>query len=329
MNTEVQKLETYGLKGVNRLALHTGIRTGAERRAKVLGFVSLGVGVVALFAPSAVAKLIGAPDTSKSRLVLRLMGLREAASGAGLLIHPDSAGWLWSRVAGDVMNLGLLGGSFTSVRVKRGRLAVAAGAVLGATAVDTISAARVSHGPMHKLAAPIHVVKSITIKKSPTEIYAFWRDLENLPRFMQHLESVKVTNGTSTWRAKAPAGMSIEWKAEITLDEPGESIGWRSIEGASVPNRGVVRFAPAPGGRGTQVLVELKYDAPGGALGAAIAKLFGEEPSQQISGDLRRLKQVMETGEVMQSDASIHKGLHAARPASEGERAEKLKGDIK
>jgi uncharacterized membrane protein len=89
-----------------------------------------------------------------------------------------------------------------------------------------------------------------------------------------------------------------------------------------VPNRGVVRFKPAPGGRGTELMVELKYDPPAGALGATIAKLFGEEPSQQIAGDLRRLKQVLETGSVVHSDASIHRGPHPARPPAQGERAQ-------
>src|SRR4051812_44726549 len=119
---------------------------------------------------------------------------------------------------------------------------------------------------------------------------------------MAHLESVKVDNGRSTWRAKAPAGSSVEWQAEVVMDHPNQAIGWRSVEGTLVPNRGVVRFDAAPGGRGTEVLVELKYDPPGGPLGALVAKLFGEEPAQQIAGDLRRLKQVLETGEVLHSD---------------------------
>lgn len=172
----------------------------------------------------------------------------------------------------------------------------------------------------HKLVQPIHVVRTISINRPPETIYHFWRDLANLPRFMAHLESVTVQNGTSTWRAKAPAGMTIEWQAEVTLDRPNQAIAWRSLEGASVPNRGVVRFAPAPGGRGTEVTVELKYDPPGGQLTAALAKLFGEEPGQQIAGDLRRLKQVLETGGLAHSDASIHRGMHAARPAAADEK---------
>ena len=102
--------------------------------------------------------------------------------------------------------------------------------------------------------------------------------------------------------AKAPAGTTVEWDAEITKDVPGQLIAWRSVEGADVENSGVVRFDRAPGGRGTEVRVELVYDPPGGLLGAGVAKLFGEEPGQQIKGDLYRFKQVMETGEVVHSD---------------------------
>jgi uncharacterized membrane protein len=145
----------------------------------------------------------------------------------------------------------------------------------------------------------IKVEKSITINKSPEELYRFWRNFENLPRFMDHLESVQVTGGNrSHWVAKAPAGKTVEWDAEIYNEKENELIAWRSLEGADVDNAGSVRFQPAPGGRGTEVKVVLKYDPPGGVIGATIAKLFGEEPSQQIEEDLRRFKQVMETGEI-------------------------------
>jgi len=144
----------------------------------------------------------------------------------------------------------------------------------------------------------IKVEKSVTINKSPAELYSFWRNFENLPRFMNHLESVKTTGeGRSHWVAKAPAGKTVEWDAEIYNEKENELIAWRSLEGADVDNAGSVRFEPEAGGRGTVVKVTLKYDPPGGALGAAIAKLFGEEPSQQIEEDLNRFKQVMETGQ--------------------------------
>jgi uncharacterized membrane protein len=144
----------------------------------------------------------------------------------------------------------------------------------------------------------IKVEKSVTINKSPAELYRFWRNFENLPRFMNHLEAVQVTGeNRSHWVAKAPAGRTVEWDAEIYNEKENELIAWRSLEGADVNSAGSVRFQAAPGGRGTEVRVVLKYDPPGGIVGANVAKLFGEEPAQQIEEDLRRFKQVMETGE--------------------------------
>jgi uncharacterized membrane protein len=158
----------------------------------------------------------------------------------------------------------------------------------------------------------IKVEKSVTVNRSPEELYRFWRNFENLPRFMNHLESVRTTAGNrSHWVAKAPAGSSVEWDAEIYNEKENELIAWRSLEGADVDSAGSVHFQAAPGGRGTEVRVVLKYDPPGGIIGATIARLFGEEPSQQIEEDLRRFKQVMETGET-----STTTGQSSGRSAS-------------
>jgi len=144
----------------------------------------------------------------------------------------------------------------------------------------------------------IRVDKTVTVNRSPDELYRFWRGLENLPRFMDHLESVKQIDGKrSQWVAKGPAGKKVEWTAEIINEIPGELLAWRSLEGADVNNAGSVQFKPATGGRGTVVRVEMRYDPPGGALGAVIAKLFGEEPNLQVQEDLRRFKSLMEAGE--------------------------------
>jgi uncharacterized membrane protein len=204
-------------------------------------------------------------------------------------------------------------------------LAVATAAVLGVTVLDLITSQRVGRngeavelatGALARRGKGVRVRRDITIAKPPEEVYRFWRNFENLPRFMEHLESVQILDERrSHWRAKAPAGAGVEWDAEIIEDRPNELIVWRSLDGADVPNTGSVRFVPAPGGRGTEVNVELRYDPPGGKLGATVAKLFGEEPGQQVDGDLRRLKQVLETGEVVHSDASIHRGMHPARPS--------------
>lgn len=145
----------------------------------------------------------------------------------------------------------------------------------------------------------IKVEKRITIQKTAEELYNFWRNFENLPQFMKHLESVTVKGDhQSHWVAKAPANTTVAWDAEITNDAPNERIAWRSLEGADVMNAGEVRFVPAPAGRGTEVHVSMIYDPPAGALGALVAKLFGEEPGQQVEGDLRRFRAIMETGEV-------------------------------
>ena len=144
----------------------------------------------------------------------------------------------------------------------------------------------------------IKIEKSVTINKSPAELYRFWRNFENLPRFMNHLESVRVLDPRrSHWVAKAPAGMSVAWDAEIINEKENELIAWRSLEDADIPNAGSVRFEKASNGRGTEVKVALNYDPPAGKLGVSIAKLFGEEPEQQVEEDLRRFKQLMEAGE--------------------------------
>ena len=165
----------------------------------------------------------------------------------------------------------------------------------------------------------VRASKSITLNRSPEAVYEFWRHFENLPRFMYHLEAVHALGGgRSHWVAKAPAGQQVEWDAEIVEERPNQLIVWRSLPGSDVRHEGAVRFRPAPADRGTEVEVQLEYDAPGGSAGAFIAGLFGEEPTQQIRDDLRRFKQVMETGEVVLSDGSLQgagQGPHRQRPA--------------
>jgi len=150
----------------------------------------------------------------------------------------------------------------------------------------------------HDVARDVHVEKSIVIDKSPEALYSFWRDLENLPRFMDHLESVNsVGFNRWHWVVKGPVGTRPEWDAEIYNEKPNELIAWRSLDG-TVTNAGSVRFEPTSDGAGTQVKVVLNYNAPGGKASALLAKLFGQEPGQMIEGDLRRLKQILEGGEI-------------------------------
>ncbi len=141
---------------------------------------------------------------------------------------------------------------------------------------------------------PIFVEHSIVIDRPAQQVYDYWRKLENLPQIMSHLESVTVLDDRrSRWVAKAPLGTHVEWEAEIVNDKPGERIGWHSLPGATVDNAGSVQFESMPNGS-TRVHVALSYRPPAGPLGAAVAKLFGEEPSQQIADDLQKFKQTFE-----------------------------------
>jgi uncharacterized membrane protein len=145
------------------------------------------------------------------------------------------------------------------------------------------------------------ISQSLLIDKSPDELYAYWHNFENLPNIMRHLKSVRVLdNGRSHWVAKAPliAGGEVEWDAEVTADEPNSRIAWRALPGSDVEHRGSIRFARAAGDRGTKVKVVLEYYPPAGQVGPWVAKLFGEEPEQQIRDDLRNFKRIMEIGEI-------------------------------
>ena len=144
-----------------------------------------------------------------------------------------------------------------------------------------------------------------TVTKPPEEVYDFWSSLDRFPSFMAHVDDIQMTGPrTSHWKVSAPFDREVEWDAETTEQVPGSLLSWRSKEGADVANSGEVRFVRAPDGTSTEVHVTLTYDAPGGGLGKALAKYFGEDPSQQLDDDLRRFKQVMETGEVVRSDGS-------------------------
>jgi uncharacterized membrane protein len=147
----------------------------------------------------------------------------------------------------------------------------------------------------------IRVDRTVTVYRPAAELFQYWRDFENLPRIMRHVHSVTVTDAfRSHWVVEGPAGSQFEWDAEIHNEKENELIAWRSLDG-DVNHAGSVRFRPTPTGRGTEVRVELRYEPPAGALGAAIAKLFGEEPSQQVAEDLMRFKQAMEAGGIISS----------------------------
>jgi uncharacterized membrane protein len=163
----------------------------------------------------------------------------------------------------------------------------------------------------------VHVHESIVIRRPATELFWFWRDLRNLPRFMEHLTDVQVLSPTrSVWTARAPIGMRVKWEAEIINEVDGELIGWQSTENADVATAGSVRFVPLPNGS-TEIVVRLQYDPPAGQLGSMVASMFGEEPSQQIRSDLRRLKEILEAGELPRTidEPKVAAAYQTDRPA--------------
>jgi uncharacterized membrane protein len=291
-----------------------GMRRAHPRRMdarRTLSWLSLTLGAAQVAAPARVARLIGTPGGRQAELVTRLVGVRELTAGAGLVSGTRPAGWLWARVAGDLMDLALLSAALTSKHNHRGRVAASLAAVGGVAAADVWAARQVSS------AGQVQLTKAITINRQPDEVYRFWRDFRKLPQFMSHVHSVAVLdNQRSHWTVSAPVGRRVEWDAEITQDQPNELIAWRSLPGAAVENAGTVRFVPAPGARGTEVRVEMSYQPPAGPMGAMFARLFGQEPRQQVQADLRKLKQVLEAGEVLRSSATLH-GTQLLQPPAQ------------
>jgi uncharacterized membrane protein len=297
-NSPAEKpLERIGSRLDNRLG--SKVRNGVTDRQLVqaLGWFSVGLGLVEVLAPRKFGRAIGVGEHSSA---LPLLGVREIANGIGLLSGRQSDKWTWARVAGDAMDLAVLASAMRSTNARPGRIALAAAAVGGVTALDVYAGRQLSRSaPQQQTPLSIDVNETIAVNASPAAVYAFWRNLENLALFMDHVQSVTSTGARSShWVVRAPAGTTVEWDAEITHEEPDRQLSWRTLEHATVQHEGTVKFDAAPGGRGTLVKVSLRYRPPAGVIGAQVAKLFGEEPSQQIRADLRRLKQLIETGEV-------------------------------
>jgi uncharacterized membrane protein len=147
------------------------------------------------------------------------------------------------------------------------------------------------------------VGRSVTINRPREELYAFWRDFQNLASFMENIVSVKPTGdkGRSVWTIRAPAGRTVEVETEIVREQPGELIAWRSAPGSQIDTEGRVTFKDAPGERGTRVSVRVAYKPPAGELGRLVAKLFQREPEVQARHDLKRFKMLMEAGEIATS----------------------------
>lgn len=247
-------------------------------------------------------KSVAGTDSGIARAVNKLPPMRTNVS--------SNERWLSLVAGGALIGLGVtgrtptllssLGGAYLLLRAATGNCMLYQ--ALGVSTSDSTAeqtAVSAGHGT--------RVDHALTVNKPVAEVYRFWRDLENLPRFMTHLLDVDTTtDGRSHWVAKGPMGMKVEWDAEIVTDKPNQAIGWKSLDGADVDTAGSVHFTELPHGRGTEVRVQLKYDPPAGKLGTAVARLFGMSPEAQIKADMRRFKQLMEAGELPTTDGQPH-----------------------
>lgn len=214
--------------------------------------------------------------------------------GAGVNIS-ETERWVSTIGGGALAAAGLARKDWKGVAMATMGGAMLVRGVTGHCPINEATGRNTAQSPHYNL----KIESAYTVNARPEALYAFWRSLTNLPKFMRHLESVSdLGNGRSHWVAIGPAGVRVEWDAEIINDVKDQSISWKSIEGSQIENAGTVRFQPAPGDRGTEVRVTLEYNPPFGKPGALIAKLFGAEPESQIDEDLRRFKTLIEAGEI-------------------------------
>lgn len=292
--------------------MSTQARTSSQQLANGLGWFSVGLGLAELVTPNIVAKIAGVSGDSKTNKILRFYGARELAAGIGILSGVGRPAWLWARVAGDAVDLSSLGKAMASSENNRALAIASTIAVTGVTVADVCCAMQLTNQQngeeTSKRSAPI--VTSVIIDRSPSEVYAFWRDFTRLPEIVDRLESVQaLEGGRSHWKLAVGMGRTLEWDAQTTADEPNSRIAWES-QSSSTPHSGEVCFEEATGRRGTKVTVRIR---PHG-LGPTLSKLVGFAPEQQVRIALGNLKQLLETGEIAKSDASIHRGMHAAQP---------------
>jgi len=263
---------------------------------QLLGLFSVGLGLAELLAPRALGRAVGVGDHPE---IIRMLGVRGIVTGLGMLSQRAPANWAWARVAGDAMDLALLGAAASSPDAGPRRIAAATAGVLGVAALDAYAGQRLTSS-QSATAPRISVIHTATIDSTPGDVYRFWRRLENLPRFLSHLESVSnVSDRISHWVASAPAGAGVEWDAEIVDDRPGRRIGWRTLPGSQVTHEGMVSFESAIGGRSTVLRIEMLYVPPAGKVGMRIARSFGADPALRIADDLRQLERLLEAGEVV------------------------------
>jgi len=264
-------------------------RSGPEQLARNVGWLSIGLGVAQVLAPRTMARLTGVPIP---RTLMVLCGLRELACGIGILTQPRPLPWVNARVAGDALDLAGLAAALALSGNPR-RVALATAAVAGVTALDVYTARELAEDERRQ---PLYVATSVLIERPAGELYQFWRNFENLPQVMPHLQSVQVIGDRqSHWVAHAPWGGRVEWHTELIDDVPEQRLAWRTVDGSEVFNAGSVRFNPVANGGTTEVIVELLYVPPAGAVGAAVAKIFGKDTGQDMFADLDAFKRIMES----------------------------------
>jgi uncharacterized membrane protein len=303
---------------------HVQVHGDMERLARALGWFSLGLGFAQIAAPDKVAQLVGVADDDETIAVMRVLGAREIASGLGILTQSKPAPWVWARVGGDAMDLALLRRALSSPRADHNRVAAATAAVAGIAAIDALCGTRLTaeaNTPDQTETMPqsgeVHAKAAITVNAPIAEVYAFWEDFRNLPRFMRDFASVEVSSDrSSSWTLTAPAGITLKWDIEIVEATANQRIAWHTAEGATLNAAGEVRFRSAPGGRGTEVVFDATFNPPGGELGKKIAGFFAEALGTKIGSDLRRFKQLVELGEIVHSDDSVIPGPNPAQPPS-------------
>lgn len=310
--------------GNGRYAQHGATDDAARQLARALGWFSVGIGLSALAAPGKVAQWVGLPGDGGNHALLRAIGLREIASGVGILTQDDPSSWLWARVGGDALDLALLTRALGDERADRGRVATATAAIIGVTAVDAYATRQMTQdqngiGQETDRPAPQspRVASAITVNAPVGEVFAAWEGFASLPRFMDSFATVRVTDDRlSHWEMSLPGGLSVSWDAEITESIPNERIAWDAGESSAVTGSGEVRFRAAPGDRGTEILFSATFDAPGGELGSKIAGLFTDPLGVKLDNDLRRFKQLTELGEIVKSDDTVVPGPNPAQPVA-------------
>lgn len=292
----------------------------ADKLAQGLGWFSIGLGSAQILAPRVMSRLVGVADADGNKALMRALGVREIAAGVGLLMDPKPTGFAVARVAGDTMDLALLAKTMANPENNRARAVFATAAVVGVGLLDVFASEQLTvTTPKVEVAAQpegLRVKKSVTVNRPVEEVYAHWRNFENLPRFMKHLDSVQNTGeDTSRWSAGSSHGLSVHWDVQLVEDQPNKLLSWRTIGVSDITGHGRVEFSPAPGNRGTEVRAVIEYQVPGGAVGNRLARIFRDVPGVKVENQLNIFKQIMELGEEVHSDSSIHKGPHPAQPS--------------